>query len=75
VSRLFAALVLALASTGCYSTVSAPASSSTTATSELWYVKERHFLFVRVDADVYYCPAAQSSSHPKVCTRAALHED
>ena len=70
-----ALLLAALSLTGCYSTVSGPASATTTRTDELWYVKERHFLFVRVDADVYYCPATQSSHHPKVCTKAVLHED
>lgn len=59
---------------GCYSSVGGPASAATTRTDELWYVKERYFLFVRVAADVYYCQPAQSP-HPKVCTKAVLHDD
>ncbi len=72
---VFAIVLLAAAVlSGCYSTVSYPVSGSTTSSDEVWYVKQKYVLFLRVQHDVYYCPPGQVVSQ-KVCTKAVMHDD
>ncbi len=59
---------------GCYSSVSYPVSGSTTSSDEVWYVKQKYVLFLRVQHDVYYCPPGQVVSQ-KVCTKAVMHDE
>ncbi len=63
--KLFAALALALAATGCaYVNSAQPGSSAVT--GEGWYTKVTMFLGIPIDQNVYYCPR----DTPTKCTRA-----
>lgn len=75
-SRFVRALFFAsvAGASGCYSTVSYPVSGNTTSSDEVWYVKQKYVLFLRVQHDVYYCPPGQVVSQ-KVCTKAVMHDD